>query len=374
MSDHKFQVHDMDIPDEPLAISVLTGFLGSGKTTLLKELLQHPDMDETAVIVNEFGEIGLDHLLVESSSEDIVLMNSGCLCCTVRGDLIETIRKLYKQRLMKEVPTFNRIVIETTGLADPAPILQTLMSDPFLSDRFRLDGVIATVDAINGTETLNNHQESIKQAAVADRLLLTKTDLSKDGDFRGLLARLKELNPTASIFKIAKGQIDPAQLFNAGLYNPETKTLDVQNWLKAEAFEDSHKHNHDHDHGHHHHHDHGHHHGHSHDPNRHDDKVHAFCLIHDKPLDWDQLNSWVDMLITLYGSNLLRIKGLLNIEGDEKPIVIHGVQHIFHPPVMLEGWPDKDRRSKIVFIVKDLKQEMFEDTFKAFMEQNDDVI
>ncbi len=374
MSDHKFQVHDMDIPDEPLAISVLTGFLGSGKTTLLKELLQHPDMDETAVIVNEFGEIGLDHLLVESSSEDIVLMNSGCLCCTVRGDLVETIRKLYKQRLMKEVPTFNRIVIETTGLADPAPILQTLMSDPFLSDRFRLDGVIATVDAINGTETLNNHQESIKQAAVADRLLLTKTDLSKDGDFRDLLARLKELNPTASIFKIAKGQIDPAQLFNAGLYNPETKTLDVQNWLKAEAFEDSHKHNHDHDHGHHHHHDHGHHHVHSHDPNRHDDKVHAFCLTHDKPLDWDQLNSWVDMLITLYGSNLLRIKGLLNIEGDEKPIVIHGVQHIFHPPVMLEGWPDKDRRSKIVFIVKDLKQEMFEDTFKAFMEQNDDLI
>lgn len=374
MSDHKFQVHDMDIPDEPLAISVLTGFLGSGKTTLLKELLQHPNMDETAVIVNEFGEIGLDHLLVESSSEDIVLMNSGCLCCTVRGDLVETIRKLYKQRLMKEVPTFNRIVIETTGLADPAPILQTLMSDPFLSDRFRLDGVIATVDAINGTETLNNHQESIKQAAVADRLLLTKTDLSKDGDFRDILARLKELNPTASIFKIAKGQIDPAQLFNAGLYNPETKTLDVQNWLKAEAFEDSHKHNHDHDHEHNHHHDHGHHHGHSHDPNRHDDKVHAFCLTHDKPLDWDQLNSWVDMLITLYGSNLLRIKGLLNIEGDEKPIVIHGVQHIFHPPVMLEGWPDKDRRSKIVFIVKDLKQEMFEDTFKAFMEQNDDLI
>ncbi|WP_417455574.1 CobW family GTP-binding protein [Kiloniella sp.] len=378
MSDHKFQVHDMDIPDEPLAISVLTGFLGSGKTTLLKELLQHPDMDETAVIVNEFGEIGLDHLLVESSSEDIVLMNSGCLCCTVRGDLVETIRKLYKQRLMKEVPTFNRIVIETTGLADPAPILQTLMSDPFLSDRFRLDGVIATVDAINGTETLNNHQESIKQAAVADRLLLTKTDLSKDGDFKDLVARLKELNPTASIFKIAKGQIDPAQLFNAGLYNPETKTLDVQNWLKAEAFEDGHKHNHghdhDHDHGHNHHHGHGHHHGHSHNPNRHDDKVHAFCLTHDKPLDWDQLNSWVDMLITLYGSNLLRIKGLLNIEGDEKPIVIHGVQHIFHPPVMLEGWPDRDRRSKIVFIVKDLKQEMFEDTFKAFMEQNDDVI
>ncbi|WP_421782146.1 CobW family GTP-binding protein [Kiloniella litopenaei] len=377
MSDYKFQVHDMDIPDEPLAISVLTGFLGSGKTTLLKELLQHPDMDETAVIVNEFGEIGLDHLLVESSTEDIVLMNSGCLCCTVRGDLVETIRKLYKQRLIQEVPAFNRIVIETTGLADPAPILQTLMSDPFLSDRFRLDGVIVTVDAINGAETLTNHQESVKQAAVADRLLLTKTDLSQDKDFSDLLARLKDLNPTASVFKTAKGQIDPAQLFNAGLYNPETKSLDVQNWLKAEAFDNEHNHshahdhdNHGHDHGHHHHHGHDH----SHDVNRHDDKVHAFCLTHDKPLDWDQLNSWVDMLITLYGSNLLRIKGLLNIEGDKNPIVIHGVQHVFHPPVMLDNWPDSDRRSKIVFIVKDLKKEMFEDTFKAFIEQSEDLI
>ncbi|WP_085910079.1 CobW family GTP-binding protein [Kiloniella majae] len=370
MSDYKFQVHDMDIPDEPLAISVLTGFLGSGKTTLLKELLQHPDMDETAVIVNEFGEIGLDHLLVENSTEDIVLMNSGCLCCTVRGDLVETIRKLYKQRLMQEVPAFKRIVIETTGLADPAPILQTLMSDPFLSDRFRLDGVIVTVDAINGAETLNNHQESIKQAAVADRLLLTKTDLSENGDFDNLLARIKELNPTASVFKTAKGQIDPAQLFNAGLYNPETKSLDVQNWLKAEAFDDKHQHSHEHHHAH----EHGHDHDHSHDVNRHDDKVHAFCLTHDKPLDWDQLNSWVDMLTTLYGSNLLRIKGILNIEGDKNPIVIHGVQHIFHPPVMLEGWPDNDHRSKIVFIVKDLKQEMFEDTFKAFMEQNEDLV
>ena len=373
MSDFKFQVHDMDIPDEPLAISVLTGFLGSGKTTLLKQLLHHPDMDETAVIVNEFGEIGLDHLLVESSKEDIVLMNSGCLCCTVRGDLVETIRKLYKLRVMKEVPAFKRIVIETTGLADPAPILQTLMSDPFLSDRFRLDGVITTVDAINGNDTLDNHQESVKQAAVADRLLLTKTDLSETKSFTDLKLRLKDLNPAATIEEIEQGIIDPASLFNAGLYNPETKTLDVQNWLKAEAFEANTVHSQGHDHGHDHQHAPGHNHGHSHDVNRHDDKVHAFCLTHDHPLDWDQLNSWVEMLISLYGNNILRIKGILNIEGDKNPIVIHGVQHIFHPPVMLDGWPDDDRRSKIVFIVKDLKQEMFENTFKAFLEQTRDL-
>ncbi|MFD2206953.1 CobW family GTP-binding protein [Kiloniella antarctica] len=375
MPNHKFQVHDMDIPDEPLALSVLTGFLGSGKTTLLKQLLQHPDMDETAVIVNEFGEIGLDHLLVESSSEDIVLMNSGCLCCTVRGDLVETIRKLYKKRLMKEVPAFQRIVIETTGLADPAPILQTLMSDPFLSDRFRLDSVITTVDAIHGNDTLDKQQESVKQVAVADRLLLTKTDLTQKNKLEGLIERLRNLNPTAIVEEIEHGIIAPTSLFNAGLYNPETKTLDVQKWLKAEAFDEEHD---DHQHGHHGHghHEHGHHehgHDHKHNTNRHDDKVHAFCLTHDHPIDWEQLNSWIQMLITLYGSNLLRIKGVLNIEGDENPIVIHGVQHIFHPPVMLDSWPDEDHRSKIVFIVRDLKREMFDDTFKAFIEQGGDL-
>ncbi len=359
----------MDIPEEPLALSVLTGFLGSGKTTLLKQLLQHPAMDETAVIVNEFGEIGLDHLLVESSQEDIVLMNSGCLCCTVRGDLVETIRKLYKKRLMKEVPAFKRLVIETTGLADPAPILQTLMTDPFLSERFRLDGVITTVDALNGNSTLDNHPESVKQVAVADRLLVTKTDMAAERKDSDLLQRIKALNPTAAIQQVSFGKINPADLFNAGLYNPETKSLDVQKWLKAEAFEEtSHGHHHDHDDDHH-----GHGHAHHHDVNRHDDKVHAFCLTHDKPIDWDQMNSWIDMLITLYGNNILRIKGILNVEGDKNPIVIHGVQHVFHPPVMLESWPDEDRRSKLVFIVRDLKRDMFDETFRAFIEESTDL-
>ncbi|WP_343560684.1 CobW family GTP-binding protein [Kiloniella sp. b19] len=376
MSEYSFQVHDMEVPDEPLPVSVLTGFLGSGKTTLLKQLLEHPDMEETAVIINEFGEIGLDHMLVEESKEDTVLLNSGCLCCTVRGDLVETIRKLYKQRLQHEIPPFKRVVIETTGLADPAPILQTLMTDPLLNDRFRLDSVITTVDALNGNLTLDRHKESVKQAAVADRILLTKTDLPDSTEkLDELTARLKTLNPAAVIKKVQMGQAEPSSLFNAGLYNPETKSLDVQRWLKEEAYHDHHHHDHDHgdehEHGHAHDHDHHHHH---HDINRHDDSVHSFCLIHDKPIDWDQLNSWVDMLITLYGSNLLRIKGILNIDGDEKPIVIHGVQHVFHPPVALENWPDDDHRSKLVFIVRDLKKEMFEETFHSFIVEGGDTL
>ncbi|NIA71554.1 GTP-binding protein [Pelagibius litoralis] len=343
---------DLDIPEEPLAVSVLTGFLGSGKTTLLRHLLAHPAMEETAVIVNEFGEIGLDHLLVEKATEDTVLLNSGCLCCTVRGDLVEGMRDLYKRRVKREVPPFKRLIIETTGLADPAPILQTLMTDPLLSNRFRLDGVVTTVDAANGSETLDRQLESVKQAAVADRILLTKSDLVEEPARKALEQRLHSLNPAAPIYESVQGAVDPALLFNAGLYDPQKKSPDVQAWLKAEAYDQT-------DHGHHHH-----------DVNRHDASIRAFCLTYDKPLDWDRFNSWVEMLITLYGGNILRIKGLLNVAEIEQPIVIHGVQHVFHPPVRLEDWPDDSRQSRIVFIVRDLKPEMFEHTLKAFNEDS----
>ena len=369
---------DLAIPEEPLAVSVLTGFLGSGKTTLLRHLLADPAMEETAVIVNEFGEIGLDHLLVEQATEDTVLLNSGCLCCTVRGDLIAGMRDLYKRRVKREVPAFQRLVIETTGLADPAPILQTLMTDPLISDRYRLtyrvertpdglrlldvrlllDGVIVTVDAAAGAATLDRHIESVKQAAVADRLLLTKSDLAAPADLEALERRLRELNPAAPIQHVVQGEIAPALLFNAGLYDPTTKTTDVQRWLKAEAYDKNHDHrHHDHDPGHH-------------DPNRHDDSIRAFCLTYDRPLDWDRFNAWVEMLITLYGADILRIKGLLNVTGAAEPIVIHGVQHVFHPPVRLASWPDDERRSRLVFIVRDLKPEMFEHTLRAFNEDS----
>ncbi|WP_282604264.1 GTP-binding protein [Pelagibius sp. Alg239-R121] len=354
---NKLGEQDLAIPDAPLPVSVLTGFLGSGKTTVLRHLLEQPDMANVAVIVNEFGEIGLDHMLVENAKEDTVLLSSGCLCCTVRGDLVETMRKLFKQRVRREVPPFDRLVIETTGLADPAPILQTLMNDPFLVERFRLDGVIATVDAANGGNTLDNHFESVKQAAVADRLLLTKTDVADAATAEVLMLRLKELNPAAPILPVAQGAVEPSALFNAGLYDPTTKSLDVQRWLKTEAYDtpDAAQH-HEHNHG-------G---GHHHDVNRHDASIRAFCITRDEPLNWDRLNSWVEMLIMLYGGNLLRIKGILNIEDSDGPIVIHGVQHMFHPPMQLESWPDDDHRSRLVFITRDLEREMFEHTLEAF--------
>ncbi len=348
---------DLAIPEAPLPVSVLTGFLGSGKTTVLRHLLEQADMANTAVIVNEFGEIGLDHMLVENAKEDTILLNSGCLCCTVRGDLVETMRKLYKQRVRREIPPFDRLVIETTGLADPAPILQTLMNDPFLVERFRLDGVIATVDAANGSNTLDNHFESVKQATVADRLLMTKTDVADPKAAEALTQRLKGLNPAAPVLPVSQGEIEAAALFNAGLYDPSTKTLEVQSWLKAEAYENAAAHEHGHDHGHS---------DHSHDVNRHDSSIRAFCIARAEPLNWDRLNSWVEMLIMLYGGNLLRIKGILNIEDTEGPVVIHGVQHMFHPPIQLESWPDDDHSSRLVFITRNLEKEMFEHTLEAF--------
>jgi G3E family GTPase len=347
---------DLRIPDQPIPASLLTGFLGSGKTTLLRALLVHPGMEETAVVINEFGEIGLDHHLVAESSEDMVLMNAGCLCCSIRGDLVETLRGLYKKRVRGEVPPFKRLVIETTGLADPAPILHTLMSDPVLMERFRLDGVITTVDAVNGEATLDQQIESVKQAAVADRLLLTKCDLAEGARIAALTERLRALNPAAPIIPVEQGEVAPGELFGCGLYNPESKSLDVQRWLKAEAYEEGH-----------HHHSQGHHH---HDVNRHDERVRAFCVTYDKPLDWDRLNAWVEMLITLYGSQILRLKGILNIEGETKPLVVHAVQHLFHPPVQLPDWPDEDRSSRLVFIVRDLPQSLFEETLRSFNEES----
>lgn len=352
---------------ERIPVSVITGFLGSGKTTLLKHLLPQPAMADTAVVINEFGDVGLDHLLVENSSDDTVVLSSGCLCCTIRGDLVDTLRSLFLRRRKGSIPQFRRVVIETTGLADPAPVLHTLMQDPLVSECYRLDGVITTVDAVNGMDQLDRQMESVKQAAVADRILLTKSDLAATPKVEALQDRLRKLNPAAPIRAIRDGRIDAAELLNAGLYNPETKSLDVRRWLKAEAYSD---HDHGHDHGHDHHHGHGHDHAHHdqnpHDVNRHDSRIAAFALDWDRPLDWATFVEWIEMLITGHGENLLRLKGILNVAGEDSPIAIHGVQHLFHPPIALPAWPDSDRHSRIVFITRDIARETIETSFRGF--------
>jgi G3E family GTPase len=374
--------------DRRIPVSVITGFLGAGKSTLLNRLLRHPDMGETAVIVNEFGEIGLDHALIASSKEDTILLSSGCLCCTVRGDLVNTFRDLTAKRDAGEIKPFKRVVIETTGLADPAPVLHTLMSDPVVAERCRLESVVTLVDAVNGNGTLDHHTEAVKQAAVADRLVLTKVDLAEQKGVQHLRHRLQHLNPGAPVFTAIGGDIAPNQLFNAGLYDPKTKSFNVQNWLRAEAYGDDHHHHHDHGHEHdhdahdnhdhgHEHHDQGHkHHDHEHfhtaegklDINRHDASIQSFCLTFDQPFEWNTLATWLDLLAAYRGDNLLRVKGLVNVTGVDRPVVIHGVQHLFHPPATIPAWPDENRQSRIVFITRDLNREVIEQTLTALQQ------
>jgi G3E family GTPase len=355
-------------PAEGIPISVITGFLGSGKTTLLSRLLKHPDMADTAVLINEFGEIGLDHHLVEAVSGEMVVMDSGCLCCTIRGDLAQSLRTLYFRRVRGEIPQFRRVVIETTGLADPAPILQTLMEDPIIESYYRLDTVVTTVDAVNGASQLDAQFESVKQAAVADRLLLTKCDIATPEGIGSLKGRLKALNPGAPFYEVSHGDVAPAKLFGAGLYDPATKSVDVQNWLRAEAVEA-----HEHDHHHHHDHDHaGHdHHDHDHakqDVNRHDDRISATCLTFDAPIDWEAFSLWMGSLARYRGEDLLRVKGILNVAGEERPVAVHGVQHVFHPPARLPAWPTDDRRSRLVLITRDMDRAFLEQSFAKYRE------
>jgi G3E family GTPase len=337
-----------------IPVTVLTGFLGSGKTTLLNHLIRRPELSDAAVIINEFGEVSLDHELIERTDGDIVEIKGGCLCCTVRGDLIEALHNLLLKRGRGEVRAFNRVIVETTGLADPAPILHTLMSDPLAFDKFRLDGVVTTVDAINGQATLDSHPEALRQAAVADRIILTKRDLltTETSALVQLQARLDRLNPGHRSVVSDQGRIEPRDLIDIGPFDPNAKATDVAAWLRAEAY-DPHEHHREHDHEHPHDHRHG-----AADANRHDDHVRAFCFTHDRPIPEARLRFFLQLLAALRGPDLLRVKGIVNVaERPEQPAVVHGVQHVFHPLTWLKNWPSADRRSRMVFIVRDIAPE-----------------
>jgi G3E family GTPase len=359
-----------------IPVTILTGFLGSGKTTLLNRLLRDPAMKDALVLINEFGEIGLDHHLVEKVDGDVVVMAAGCLCCTIQSDLSKQLRQFAIDRVRGKMAHFRRVVIETTGLADPAPIIHTLMQDPLVAAHYRLDGIVTTVDGVVGSATLDAQEEAVKQAAVADRLIVTKRDLADPAALAALIARLSALNPAAPVLT---PDVPVAALLEAGLFDPDSKSLNVRRWLNAEAVDAAHGHkhghHHDHDHGHHdhghgHHHDHGHHGHHDHAPhdlNRHDARIHAVCLTVAEPLSWEAFSLWAQSLATYRGEDLLRLKAVLNIRDKEKPIVVHGVQHLFHAPVELPDWPDDDRRSRIVLIVRDIPKQALEDGLKQII-------
>ena len=356
-------------------ITVITGFLGSGKTTLLNTLLKHPEMNQAAVIVNEFGEIGIDYDLVERSDENIVQLANGCLCCSVKGDLIDTFRDLYIQRNAGTIPYFDRVVIETTGIADPAPVLQIIFTNPMVMNHYSLDGVVTTVDVINGVSSLGRFPECVKQAAIADRLILTKSDLVEVADHgekvKDLSDRLRALNPAAPIVVRNTGDVDPGDLFGTGMFNPETKKIDFNSWLNPEQYlsettenpfnaneadseatisyyKDR---------------------GHTPEDRRGNDNHHhnplikTFCIVREEPMSLEMLRMFLEGLSNEAGPDLLRVKGIVNIENEpERPAIIQGAQLIFHSLEFMDRWPSEDHRTRIVFITHNIDKKYIEDT------------
>ena len=364
-----------------IPVSIVTGFLGAGKSTLINRLLKDPAMRDAAVIVNEFGDVGIDHLLVESSGDSVIELSDGCLCCTMRGDLIDTLGELMDRMQTGKLRALKRIVVETTGLADPAPVMQSVMGHPVLIHNFELDGVVTLVDAVNGLATLEAHPESVRQAAVADRLVLSKMSMADGATRAELKARLRALNPRALISDAESEGADAVAWLSNGLYDPETKLPDVQRWLREEAAHDEHDHHHDHDHEHGpdcgcggHHHDHHHDHGHGHEGHRHHrhaDDIRSFSILHDKPIDPMAVEMFIDLLRSAHGDKMLRMKAVVQTsDRPDKPLVLHGVQSIFHPPVRLAAWPDpSDKRSRLVLITKGLPEAFVRDLFAAFTSQ-----
>ncbi|MEE2980838.1 MAG: GTP-binding protein [Pseudomonadota bacterium] len=322
-------------------VSVLTGFLGSGKTTLLNGLLADPHMAETAVLVNEFGDVGIDHLLVEALDDNVVLLNAGCICCSIRDDLVTSLGELYDKRAAGTVPEFRRVLIEPTGLADPAPILHTLLGHEAVRSRYCVDGIVTTIDAALGGGQLDDHEECLRQAAVADRLVLTKTDMAEPGQAEALHASLNAVNPGAPVIDVVHGRIAASRLLDAGVFDLASKNTDVEAWLNEAAYD----------------------HDHAPDRNRHGDDIKAFCLHAKTPLELHRFVAWIERLFEAHGERILRLKGVLDVVGSDAPLAVHGVQHIFHPITRLRPWPDGERCSRVVVITQNLPRRVVEESF-----------
>jgi G3E family GTPase len=310
-------------------VTIVTGFLGAGKTTLVRRFLGAPEGRNTALIVNEFGSVGIDDALLRSSTDEITLLGNGCICCNTRSDLQIALRKLVADRERGKIPHFDRVLIETSGLADISPILQTFSTDRALGGEFAIEVVLTLVDAVNGLRNLDKAPEARKQAILADRLVITKIDLADSRTKKALAAKLKTLNPRAGIDMARDGEIDPKHLIDSG----QDATAARHSGFVAEA--------------------------------SHSDGIASFVIREKKPLEWPVFQRALDTLVSLRGPDLLRIKGLLNLKGAKGPVVFQAVQHLIHPPVELAEWPDKDRSSRLVFVTRDVSEKQVRDLLES---------